>query len=377
MRILHVIRDLSVATGGPVRAVNGLAEAQARLGHHVTVLTTDIGEVKLVPRGVDVRMLHARAARWAWAPDAAATLEPLLGTADAVHLHMVWDHLVLVAARAARDLGVPYVLRPCGMFSGWSLSRSQLKKRLYLRLVGRPLLDASAFHFATEGERANALPLIGNRRAFVIPIGVDVPGDAERPEREAFARRFPVLQGRRIVLFLSRLHPKKHADVLLDAFARVCGMDDTLSLVLAGPGEPAYVATLRERARALGIESRVVFTGLLSGDAVREAHAAAEVFVLPSAHENFGVAAVEAMAMGCACIVSRNLDLAPEIEAAGAAITTAIDATAVAASLERVLRDASLRQRLGNAARSLVASRFAWKPIAKATVEMYAALPRR
>ena len=374
MRILHVIRDLSVETGGPVRAINGLTEAQARLGHDVAIVTTDLGAVRLVPASVKVHTVHARAARWAWAPGLNSVLRPLVRAADIVHLHMVWDHPVLAAARTARRLDVPYVLRPCGMFSDWSMGRSRLKKQLYFRLLGGPLRDAAAYHFATDGEQQNARNTIGAHRSFVIPIGVPVPVPAELPAREDLSRRFPSLRGRRIVLFLSRLHPKKHPDLLIDAFARVCAADPALHLVLAGPGDDGYVETLRQRARALHVEDRVLFTGLLSGDAVREAYRAAEVFVLPSAHENFGIAAVEAMAMGCATIISRHLDLAPEIANAGAAVSVELDSDSLAGALKTLLEDGAQREALGTRGREFVRQRFGWEHVAHSTIDAYKSL---
>lgn len=376
MRILHVIRDLSVETGGPVRAINGLAEAQARLGHEVAIVTTDLGAVRLVPQGVKVHTVRARAARWAWAPGLQNVLGPLIRAADIVHLHMVWDHPVLAAARSARRLSVPYVLRPCGMFSDWSMGRSRLKKQLYFRVLGGPLRDAAAYHFATEGEQRNARNTIGDHPSFVIPIGVAVPEANELPGIQDFAERFPSLRGRRIVLFLSRLHPKKHADLLIDAFARVSDAVPDLRLVLAGPGDADYVEALRQKARVLHVEDRVLFTGLLSGNAVREAYRAAEVFVLPSAHENFGVAAVEAMAMGCATIISRHLDLAPEIVSAEAAVSVELEPDLLANALETLLENGVQRENLAARGREFVRQRFGWEQVARSTIDAYESLMR-
>lgn len=371
MKILHVIRDLSIATGGPVAALSGLTEAQARLGHDVTILATDRGEAKVEPKDVHRHMVPSRLGEWAWSPVIRDRLERLLPAADIVHLHMVWDYPVWAAARSAVRHGKPFILRPCGQLDPWSLSQKVLKKRVYLMLCGTQLRKASAIHFTTEGERDGALRVIGNTRSFVIPIGVRENAYRDLPPRTAFAQRFHQLTGRRIVLFLGRLHPKKQPDVVIRAFYQAYRYAADTCLVLAGPSSPDYLRYLQRLANDLRIEDRVIFTGILRGPAVQEAYRSAALFVLPSLQENFGVAVAEAMAAGCPVVVSDQVDLSPDIRQAEAGLVATPTVEAVAGAVALLLRDEPLRRRMGESGRRLVLERFTWEKVAPDVVQVY------
>jgi glycosyltransferase involved in cell wall biosynthesis len=133
---------------------------------------------------------------------------------------------------------------------------------------------------------------------------------------DVFFQAWPETRGRRIVLFLGRLHPKKGGDLLIDAFAKVLESQPLLHLVMAGPDDGAGTrAALQSQAVRLGIAERITFTGMLSGDLKWSALQAAEVFVLPSHQENFGIAVVEALAMGVPVLISNKVNIWREIVA--------------------------------------------------------------
>jgi glycosyltransferase involved in cell wall biosynthesis len=376
LNILHVIRDLSRSTGGPVTALAGFAEAQAALGHRVTVLATARGGDRIAPHGAILRLAPGFGS-WSFSPALGAMAARLTQEADVVHGHMAWDYPVWAAARQARRFGKPFVLSPCGHLDKWSMSQKALKKKIYLAAMGDAVHGAAALHFTTEGEREASREATGDRFSVVIPLGTPEEAYANLPQAGAFSARFPALAGKRLVLFLGRLHSKKQPDVAIDAFHRVAAMDARLYLVLAGPAAPDYEAVLAARAQALGLAERVTFTGLLQGEAVREAYAAAEIFVLPSFQENFGLAVAEAMAAACPVVVSDRLDLAAEIGAAGAGLVCAPQAEAIAAALARLVASEDERRRMGENGRALVLRRFTWPPIAAAMIETYERLIRK
>lgn len=373
MKILHVIRDLSRATGGPVNALKGLSEAQATLGHEVAILATDAGEDRVIPAGVETHLVPAQPNGWSWAPQIRPSLETLVPRCDIVHAHMVWDYPVWEASRQTRRFGKPFILRPCGNLEAWSMSQKRLKKKTYLRVLGSVVSSAAAIHFTSEGERTDSAAVAGTCASVVIPLGV-LPEVVSRADPGAFARRFGELAGRQIVLFLGRLHPKKQPELVIDAFAAIVEEDPRRHLVLAGPADDTYLTALRVRAEELGIAGRVTFTGLLGGDAVREAIAAAQVFVLPSQQENFGISVVEAMAGGCPVVISDRVGIAPEIVAAGAGIICPMQPAGIAQALRRVLDDAALRQQMGERGRHLVLTSYTWPSIAASVQETYAAI---
>ncbi len=372
MNVLHVIRDLSVATGGPATALRGLAAAQARSGLDVAILTTDHGgEAEPRPEGVAVEVVPAWPGSWGFAAGFRGAVERRIEKADVVHLHMVWDYPVWAAARAAVRHGKPFVLRPCGQLDRWSMAQKERKKRLYLKLFGAQLRAASAVHFTTEGERDSARPAIGSTASFVAPIGVAESAYRDLPPKTAFASRFPALAGRRLVLFLGRLHPKKQPDLLIDAFAQIAQDIEDAHLVIAGPGEANYVASLEARVRSRNLGGRTTFTGPLAGAAVTEAYRAAETFALPSLQENFGIAIVEAMAAGCPVLVGDRLDLAGAIEAAQAGLVLPATREHFAEALRTLLTDPALAARMGAKGRELVLQRYTWGPAAEQVIDTY------
>lgn len=371
MKVVHVIRDLRVSTGGPVRALKGLTEAQLRAGLEVVIHATDRDGAELEPNGVEIIRTKAWPGRWGFAPGMANALRKSIAGADVAHLHMVWDYPIWAAGRVARSLGKPFILRACGQLDRWSMSQSAARKRWYRRLLGTHLDHAAAVHFTTQGELENSREFIGDRKPIVIPIGIDLTQFSDLPDPAAFGRRFPALAGKRVVLFLGRLHPKKQPELLIAAFARLARQDSRLQLVLAGPADGDYQTRLASLADSHEVGERVTFTGTLQGSSVVEAYRAAEVFVLPSMQENFGLAIAEAMAAACPVLVSDRVDLAPEIVAADAGVACAADVDSLATALSALLADPKLRDRIGENGREMVLRRFTWDPIARDTVQVY------
>lgn len=373
MKILHVIRDLSRATGGPVNALKGLAEAQAALGHEVTIVTTNSGVDQVIPANTLVHRVPARSGGRLWSHGIKRCLESVVPGIDIVHAHMVWDYPVWEAARQAHHFGKPFVLRPCGHLEAWSLSQKRFKKMLCLRTLGKALFSASAIHYTSEQERANSLAITHGIRGIVVPLGV-LPEFAVPAEPTSFARRFDELREKQIVLFLGRLHPKKRPELVIDAFAAVAGDDPRRHLVLAGPSDDSYRQKLTARAKSRGIGNRVTFTGLLNQDGVRDAIAAADVFVLPSNQENFGISVVEAMAGSCPVVISSHIGIALEVVANDAGIVCPMQPIDISASLRRILTDGALRRRMGTNGHNLVMSRFTWPRVADTLLESYSKL---
>ncbi|HLC20813.1 MAG TPA: glycosyltransferase [Candidatus Methylomirabilis sp.] len=373
MKVLVVVPDLSPSTGGPVATVLGLAESLASTTQRVSIAATDFG-IEAPPEvdGVDVRLFRCRLRSRRWSPGLWEFLKSEVSRYDLVSIHTLWQYPTCAAGMACRRAQVPYVVAPQGMLDRWSVSQKAWRKTLYLLAVeGRTLRRAAALHASSEGERIKSGLERWNRSVSVIPWGVSRAAYTDLPDRSRFADRFPALRDKQFVLFLGRLHPKKQPDVALRAFHKVCAKEKNTFLVLAGPGQAEYVSTLRKSACDLGIEDRVVFTGLLRGRAVQEAYRAASLFVLPSWQENFGNAVVEAMAAGCPVVVSDRIDLAPDIERANAGVVAPPSVDATAEAVARLLGDEALRVSLGHNGRRLVLERFTWEGVAPKVLAAY------
>jgi glycosyltransferase involved in cell wall biosynthesis len=294
---------------------------------------------------------------------------------DVVHIHAVFSHACLAAAKACRKSGVPYVVRPLGTLDPWSLRQKSLKKKLFWHLSVRRMLNgAAAIHYTARPEQKIAEESLGLARGVVVPLGVGVEEFAESPQvLDSPFGRFPY------VLVLSRLHHKKGLDLLLPAFLSLAKQREFSEwrLVLAGEGDADYVGSLRSLAEKEGPEGRVVFAGWLEGARKMAALRQASVLALTSYQENFGLCVVEALACGVPVIVSPHVNLAPEIEAAGAGWVAPMERGALEHALAETLRDADGRARRGAAGRELVRSRFSWDAVAGQLDSVYDAISKR
>jgi glycosyltransferase involved in cell wall biosynthesis len=220
-----------------------------------------------------------------------------------------------------------------------------------MTLIERPmLLGAAAIHFTSRAELLEAEAIGLSTRGIVIPLGVDA---GEGPP--ASPLEHTVLEGRRVILFLASLDPRKNLETVIDAVAQSPTLRSSCALVIAGTGEPRYVASLKARAAAGGLLERIVWLGHVDGSRKKEAFAAADVFVLPSFMENFGIAAVEALLAGVPCVLGEGVAIAREVERAGAGVVVSPEPAPVMHALESILRTGASERR----EMALRATRFA------------------
>jgi glycosyltransferase involved in cell wall biosynthesis len=287
---------------------------------------------------------------------------------DVVHVHALFSYATIPGCRAAARAPVPYVLRPLGTLSEWSLARRSWKKRPYYALLERSHLEsAAAIHVTSDAEAADIERLGFGNRVAVIPLGVDVA--AEPPQRQPVVPNAPLR-----VLFLSRLHEKKNIPLLLRALAGMPNGARPVQLTVAGDGEPKYRSELEAITRSLGLGARVEFVGHLDGAAKRDAFENADVFVLPSAHENFGIAVAEALAAGLPVIVTPGVALAPNVADAGAGLV--VDATddGVARALRWAVDNPAALREMGERAWWLARRDFSWDTSCARLAALYSEL---
>ncbi|HVE79023.1 MAG TPA: glycosyltransferase [Gemmatimonadaceae bacterium] len=376
MKVLHVIPSVSLADGGPSVAIGELAAAMGQAGADVTVATTDadgpgrldvpIGEPVPGPGGVTYWHFRHHLSGWKFSVGLTRWLAANVAAYDVVEVHALFSYATIPACRLARRAGVPYVIRPLGTLDAWSLRHRRWKKAPYFAAVERRhLTRAAGIHCTSDAEAAAVRALGFGDLAWVVPLGVTPgPSAAPRPGR-----------GRRI-LYLARLHPKKGLPLLIDAMARLGSDLADAELVVAGAGDPGYEERLRGQARAAGVAERVRFVGHVTGAEKARLLAEADVFVLPSSQENFGLSATEAMAAGVPVILSEAVAVAGAACDAGAALVAARDAGAIADALARVLRDGELRRAMSERAAAFARRHYSWDRAAAALLQRFAALPR-
>ena len=383
MKVLHVLPSLSLSEGGPSVALPLIVRSLIQRGIDAEVATTnddgpgrrlDVPLGTPVERsGVQVRYFQKQTQFYKISRPFNRWMREHAEDYDLVHIHALFSYTSVSGARQARRAGVPYVVRPLGVLNRWGMeNRRRFLKALSFRWIEAPILrHAAAMHYTSEQERTEAELAGATARAAVLPLGIDVRALGAACEPALFHARFPETMGRRVVLFLSRVDPKKGLDLLLPAFARLRETRGDAVLVLAGDGQADYVSSLRQTAASLGIAEAVVWAGFLGGEEKLSALAAATVFVLPSYSENFGIAAVEALAAGVATVLTPGVAVAPDVERAGAGLVVPGAVEPLAAALGRVLDDEGLRRTLAENARKLAGDKYSLEAMGSSLQALY------
>ena len=380
MNFLRVIATLDPRHGGPAAGLRAITPALAELGHETTFVSMDAPAAAVPPPpAASVHALGPASTGYAYS----RRLEPWLRlharAFDAVFVHGLWQYHGRAVRRALRGSGVPYFVFPHGMLDPWfrrAYPLKHAKKWAYWQVCERLVLrDAAAVCFTCDEEQRLA------RRTFrpyrcttrVVAYGTAAPPPHAAACDAAWRRAVPALGDRPCWLFLGRIHPKKGVDLLLRAYAQIAAAtrDQVPALVLAGPcADPGYRSFLETLAAGLPPNALVLWPGMLQGDAKWGALHAAEVFVLSSHQENFGIAVVEALAAGTPVLISQQVNIWTEITAAGAGFAEADDAAGTVALLRR-WRETRPDQRatMQNAARHLFATRYEVHGAARSLIE--------
>ncbi|GJQ29080.1 MAG: glycosyl transferase [Phycisphaerae bacterium] len=385
MKILQVTDTLSAKGGGPPMVITRLAAAQAALGHNVTLYCyqTPPGDAESPTddRRAQGRLHQARLVRGGRLErvlprGAMRDLSRVVSGYDVVHLHGVWYPICLAAARAAQAAGVPYVLAPHGMLDPWALSEKALKKKVFLALAYRAMVNRASLIHALSDYEAQSIGALGYRPPVAtIPNGVFLDEIDPLPLPGAYFAAHPELRGEPFVVFLSRLHPVKGLDILVEAFAIVVRRVPGARLVVIGPDWGAE-ADLRARARTLGVADRVHLVGPAYGKEKFAAMVDAACFCLPSKHEAFSVAIVEALAAGCPVVISEQCHF-PQVQSEGAGLCVVRTPEAVAEALTHLLAEPTARGMMGCAGRRLVEARYTWERVAELSIRHYEQVVRQ
>ena len=365
MKVVHIISRISREGGGPSRSSQALVAALNAAGCETWLLSCHEGDVTWVEGVTHFAAPQVGERLKDFFMRQFAAVKP-----NVVHLHGIWDWQIHLAGKAARSLGIPYVVAPRGMLEPWSLAHKKWKKRFAMALYQRnDLKNAAALH-ATAHREAEQFRRLGFTQMIIESSnGVIVP------------RRDGMLHlgntnnhGSRRVLFVSRMHEKKGVLELIEAWARVKPQDWRCELVytLNGEEEQVYESKVKARIKELGVETQFILTGPLNDDAKWAAYARADLFVLPTYSENFGIVVTEALWAGVPVITTKGtpwqeleechcgwwIDLPPK------------------ESLDAALREAmalprELLRTMGVRGRRLIEEKYTWKAVCEAMVEGY------
>jgi len=373
LRLLHVTPTYypAVRYGGPIVTVHGLCKALAARGHEVHVFTTNVDGPGVSPAPVDapanldgVRVHYFAAGfgrRIYRSPAMARALSRDIGGFDAAHLHSVFLWPTTKSAHIARDRGTPYVLSPRGMLVKELIeTKNRLVKQAWIAAFEKDnVAGAASVHVTADLEAQHLQALrLSPRRIDVVPNGVDAPVILEQATRGRRARR---------VLYIGRLSWKKRLDCLIRAMVYA----PRAELVIAGFDDEGLRPRLEALAHALGLAARVRCLGPAVGADKWRLLGDCDVFALPSRQENFGVAALEALACGRPVVAAPGVGLADAIIAAGAGLCVESDPFVLGTALEGLLDDESACARMGAAARELARTRYSWSTVAAQMEQVY------
>jgi len=324
LHILHIISSLSPAAGGPPEAVRQLVKAYLDVGARIEVVCLDAPSAPFlagIPCPVHA-LDQCYLGRYALSPRLWEWLHQNAGRFDGIVMNGIWTFPGIATRYAARKAKKPYGIFVHGALDPWfnrEYPLKHLKKFIYWPIQHAVLRDAHAVFFTAEAERDLAQTSFkpSNWNSVVVPYGINDPEAAGwdgAKQVEAFYESVPQVRGRRYLLFLARIHEKKGCDLLIRAFAKVAALEPEVDLVVAGPDQVGLRAKLQRQAEKLGMGGRVHWPGLLGGDRKWGAIRACEAFVLPSHQENFGIAVVEALAVGRPVLISNQVNIWSEID---------------------------------------------------------------
>ena len=378
MKVLHVIASVDPRGGGPIEGVFSSSRVWSQHGHERHIVSLDPPGAPCVQKspipvfamGLDGRLYTFLRRRFSWlrygyTPHLTRWLNSHADEYDAIIVNGLWNYASFGSWRAMRKSKVPYFVFTHGMLDPWFNTAYPTKtffKTLFWKLFEHKVLrDARGVMFTCEEERQLARQSFSPYVTHEIVVGYgtrDVEGDPEA-QRAAFAATVPEVEGRKFILFLSRLHPKKGVDLLIQAFARHATMFPAIDLVIAGPDQTGWKRDLQQLAEKLGVSDRIFWPGMLSGDAKWGAFRAAEFFVLPSHQENFGIVVAEAMALGKPVLITNKVNIWREIQQDGAGLVVEDGTEAIAAGLREMCAFSSAeRDAMGLKARNCFLKRY-------------------
>jgi glycosyltransferase involved in cell wall biosynthesis len=414
MKVLHVIPSVSERSGGPGQAIIPMCRSLQEQGTEVTIVTTDhemasssafqvASTMSPDLRAFEGSMLAEQSLtrnskfeirnyqgvptvffplQWGesfkYSKPLANWLDGHVSDFDVVHIHAVFNHACIAAASACRKHHVPYVVRPLGTLDPWSMKQKPWRKSLVWQVAGKRMLrGAAAVHYTARAEQSAVEGSLGLNHGRVVPLGVETDLFALTNGKKSLDQKLPKLNGHPYVLVLSRLHPKKGLDVLVDAFLSLVQQKDfdAWRLVLAGEGPDEYVQMLKQKVSSHRAEDIVLFPGWLEGGEKNAFLRGASLLALPSYQENFGLCVMESLAAGVPVLASPHVNLADEIRAAGAGWISPVEAMSLQQTLTAALRDNDELHRRGALGR-VFAQQFVWPNVAGMLAQLYESVKR-
>ena len=327
MKILRVVRTMDATAGGVAQGIRSIHQHMRDLGCITKVICFDTPDCDWSDDlNGDIICLGPVSSKFGYKKGLVRSIKNYALNFDVVIIEGLWTYHGFATWRALQGTNIPYCVYTHGMLDPWfkkTYPFKHFKKTIFWHLFEyRVLRDAELVFFTTEQEKYLAAQSFSRYdvNAAVVGYGASKPPNLSLSELNSIYSKFPHLKGKNLFLFLSRIHPKKGVDILLEAFAEIVPSDPCLHLVIAGPDELSLRGTLDKLSESLGIFDKVTWTGMVSGSFKWSLFHLADVFCLPSHQENFGIVVAEALSVGLPVIISNQVNICNEVLAANAGI---------------------------------------------------------
>ena len=378
MKILHVIPSVAPVRGGPSQAIIEMVKAIREQSMEAEIVTTnDNGNDLLdVPLGkcINYRQVPvyffprfspncSPIREFAFSRQLTSWLWKNIQNYDLLHVHAIFSYPSTVAMTIARLKKVPYIVRPLGQLCEWSLQQSAKKKQIYLKIVEKAnLTRAQAFHFTSKQEQLEASRLNLKTPHFILPHGLFIPPIIPNA-RQHLREQLNLPSDEPIILFLSRLHPKKGLNYLIPALGKL-SHHYRFTFVIAGNGTADYEQTVKSLIDSSGIKNRTHLVGFVKGEFKDLLIQGADIFALTSHSENFGIAVLEALAAGLPVLTTPGVALADFIQEKNIGYIASLNLEAISSSLQRILENPEEVKNMSKSARKIISEHYTWNYIA-------------
>lgn len=388
MKILQIVPSISLIYGGPSQMVLGLSKALAAAGTKVTILTTDsngdTGQEPLdVPLGIPVKqegyeIIYFRCSpfrRYKFSWDLLKWLKLHAQEYDLAHIHALFSPISTAAATVARKNNLPYILRPLGTLDPADLNKKKFLKQIYANLWEKPnLAGAAGVHFTTAEECRISARFGVKTNDLIVPLGVELP--ASKPELGSARKEFGIDSDLPLILFMSRIDRKKGLDILIPALENLLRSGKSFHFVLAGgnPQDPEYIENIRNLIIDSDLEKVTTIAGFVRGEKKIGLLQDADIFVLPSYYENFGIAVAEAMAVSIPVVISQGVHIWDAVKASEAGWVSECNIDDFTDKLGLALEDIAERKRRGENGKNYASEHYSWQAIAQQIITIYRSL---
>ncbi|AUC62254.1 family 4 glycosyltransferase [Cyanobacterium sp. HL-69] len=385
MKILQIIPSISLVYGGPSQMILGLCGALAREGQDVTIITTNAnGDQGQAPLDVPLQCIVEEDGykviyfncspfrRYKFSVDLLRWLWAHCGDYDVAHIHALFSPVTTMAASICRQKGLPYILRPLGTLDPKDLQKKRGLKKIYGNLLEKPNLRGSfGVHFTSQQEADVSEDFGAGINRLIVPLGVEIP---DRTIDDNFIYdRYNIPRGKPLLLFMSRIEPKKGLQFLIPALQRLLNQGYDFHFVLAGanPQDRSYEAQIKAQITSSNLSDCTTITGFVTGDDKEALLQKADLFLLLSFYENFGIAVVEAIAFSTPVLISDQVYIYQEIEKAKAGWICNLNEDDLVKQLMIALESDEERQQRGLNGLNLVKQNYSWSAIARQLIEIY------